>query len=112
MSKTHIHKLRRRSYKTGSSVFFCTGDDCTFKIGVEFSLGKKCLCWRCGNEMSLTPYSMRLAKPHCESCHKYKNPLPSRQDLLAEVNDKETDPLEDLRHQIDNLLNKEDDSEL
>jgi hypothetical protein len=71
MKKDHIHKLRRHQYKTGTSVFFCA-DDCTFKIGVELALGKKSICWRCGNPFTMTPYSLRLAKPHCENCHKSK----------------------------------------
>jgi hypothetical protein len=30
------------------------------------------LCWRCGNEFIMNEYSLRLAKPHCEGCHKPK----------------------------------------
>lgn len=39
------------------------------------SLGKRNVCWRCGNDFIMNEYSIRLAKPHCENCHisKVKN---------------------------------------
>src|SRR5689334_188717 len=71
-SKNHTHKLKRHTYKTGNSVYFCVLDNCNFKIGTEFSLGKSNVCWRCGNDFAMNSYSIRLAKPHCPDCHKAK----------------------------------------
>lgn len=68
----HIHKLKRVKYKTGNTVFFCTLD-CPFKVSSSLVLGKKTICWRCGESFSMNEYSLRLVKPHCESCHKSKD---------------------------------------
>lgn len=99
----HIHKLKRKNYKNGTPVFFCTGDECTFKIGVEFALGKTTECWRCGQPFKLTGYSLRLAKPHCENCHKFKN-ADSIQDIRLEPLRNETNPTDELREQLDSLI--------
>lgn len=69
----HTHKLKRHTYKTGNAIFFCALD-CQFKISIPLALGKKSICWRCNNEFILTEYAIRLAKPHCENCHKPKKP--------------------------------------
>ena len=69
----HAHKLKRHLYKTtGSRVFYCVLSDCSFKTEVQFTLGKKVICWRCGREFAMNEYSIRLAKPHCNNCTKSK----------------------------------------
>lgn len=70
---SHTHKFKRYKYKTGASVFFCTLDNCNFKIGVEFSLGKSNICWRCGKTFEMNSYAIRLARPHCPECHQTKD---------------------------------------
>lgn len=72
MTEKHVHKLKRIKYKSGNVSLFCVMPDCSFKINPALALGKRSLCWRCGNEFLLTEYSLRLAKPHCESCHRPK----------------------------------------
>ncbi len=43
----------------------------------KLALGKKSICWRCGEEFILNEYSLRLVKPHCSKCHKPKgNDIP------------------------------------
>lgn len=68
----HVHKLKRHKFKTGSSIYFCSLPDCHYKIKTELAFGKKTICWRCGEEFIMNEYSIRLAKPHCEKCHKPK----------------------------------------
>ena len=68
----HTHKLKRLKYKSGNTIFFCCLPDCTFKTNIALALGKRSLCWRCGQEFILSEYSLRLAKPHCENCHQPK----------------------------------------
>jgi len=101
----HVHKLRRRRYQNGTAVFFCVGDDCTFKIGTEFSLGKKTICWRCGEPFNLTPYSLTLAKPHCEACHKHKS-SETIQEIRTEPLrlEKIDETLEELRERAEKLV--------
>jgi late competence protein required for DNA uptake (superfamily II DNA/RNA helicase) len=80
--KNHIHQLRRKRYKTGQPFFYCIGEDCTFKINADLALNKRTLCNRCGQPFLLTPYSMKLAKPHCENCHKSKSTTSSGNNFL------------------------------
>lgn len=76
MAKTqHVHKLKRHRFKTGNTVYFCALPECNFKIAPALALGKRAICWRCENEFILNEYSIRLAKPHCDDCHKSKNPI-------------------------------------
>lgn len=70
--KKHIHKLKRVKYKSGSITLFCALPDCAFKVNPALALGKRSICWRCGESFILNEYSLRLAKPHCEGCHKSK----------------------------------------
>jgi ribosomal protein S27AE len=72
-SAPHIHKVRRKVYGSGNKVYFCTLPDCYFKIDTGLALGKKFLCNRCGEPFVMNQYSLRLAKPHCEKCHKTKD---------------------------------------
>lgn len=74
MAKTqHTHKFKRLKYKSGNITFFCTLPDCTVKINPQLALGKRSICWRCGSDFILNEYALRLAKPHCPSCHKPKH---------------------------------------
>ena len=73
MTKTqHTHKFKRLKYKSGNTIFFCALPDCSQKINISLALGKRSICWRCGEPFVMTEYSLRLAKPHCEACHKPK----------------------------------------
>jgi hypothetical protein len=69
---SHIHKLKRLKYKSGNITFFCALPDCNFKINPALALGKRSLCWRCGKDFIMNEYALRLAKPHCQECHKPK----------------------------------------
>jgi len=66
---SHTHKLKRHRYKTGNEVFFCCIEDCSLKLALALALGKRSICWRCGEPFIMSEYSIRLAKPHCDSCH-------------------------------------------
>jgi hypothetical protein len=68
----HIHKYKRLRYKSGNEIFFCALPDCNQKINPALALGKRSLCWRCGEAFIMNEYALRLAKPHCEACHKPK----------------------------------------
>ncbi len=72
MADKHTHKLRRHTYKSGNTTFFCALPDCSYKISPPLAIGKRSICWRCGDPFILNEYSVRLAKPHCEKCHKPK----------------------------------------
>lgn len=96
----HTHKLKKHTYKTGSSVFFCTLD-CSYKVSVELSLGKTSICWRCGKPFSLDEYSLRLVRPHCKNCHKFKNEVPS----IAEINaGDQINTANDLRNRLSSVV--------
>jgi hypothetical protein len=68
----HTHKFKRLRYKSGNEIFFCVLPDCSQKINPALALGKRSICWRCGEPFIMNEYSLRLSKPHCEACHKPK----------------------------------------
>ena len=72
MVTKHNHKLKRHRFKSGNEVYFCALPECTYKITPALSLGKRVICWRCGESFIMGDYSIRLAKPHCDNCHKPK----------------------------------------
>jgi ribosomal protein S27E len=73
MSKVrdHIHRLKKHKYKNGTPVFFCI-NNCSFKVEVPFALGMEVLCNTCGNPFTMTEYSLKLVKPHCNNCGKFR----------------------------------------
>lgn len=75
----HVHKFRRHKYKTGNIIFFCAEPDCNFKLAPALAIGKRSICWRCGEPFIMNEYSIRLAKPHCDACHQ-----PKKSDLAIE----------------------------
>lgn len=70
-TKEHIHKLRRHKYPNGVKIYFCI-NDCNFKIEAAFALGKRVLCNMCGEPFEMNEYSVKLSKPHCGACGRYK----------------------------------------
>lgn len=73
MAKTldHVHRLRRFKYSNGTKIYFCTLD-CGYKIEVPLALGKTSICNICGQPFTMNEYSIKLAKPHCNTCGKMK----------------------------------------
>ena len=72
MKSQHVHKLKRLTYKSGNTIFFCTLPDCLYKTNIALALGKRSTCWRCGEPFIMNEYSLRLSKPHCDNCHRPK----------------------------------------
>jgi len=90
----HVHKFKKIKYKSGTSIFFCTLPDCNVKVNPALALGKRCICWRCGEEFILTEYALRLVKPHCENCHKpTKQVETERREISKAVNSPLNDTL-------------------
>ena len=93
--KKHLHKVKRLKYKNGESVFFCTLDDCNFKIHTELSLGKTFACSRCGKPFTMNVLTKRMAKPHCDDCTKRNTPVPK--ELIEKIAGAS---VEDLRNRL------------
>lgn len=64
--------MKRHKYRNKEEVYFCTLDDCDFKMSCKLCLGKSNICWRCGSVFEMNEISLRLAKPHCIKCTKHK----------------------------------------
>jgi ribosomal protein S27AE len=62
-------------------MYFCVLN-CNYKVAPALSLGKEVLCNRCGEKFIMNEYSLRLALPHCEKCHKSKNDTRIAKDRL------------------------------
>lgn len=84
-TKSHTHKVKRLRYKNGETVFFCTKDNCHYKINVELSLGKRVECWRCGKPFELTVATKRMDKPHCSDCTKRRGNQPKMEFDLRRI---------------------------
>lgn len=105
MAKTqkHTHKFKRLKYKSGNVTFFCTLPDCSQKINPALALGKRSICWRCGEEFIMTEYALRLAKPHCENCHKPKFQAPEPEVIIA--SSPKSSPLISLAERLQQTVN-------
>jgi hypothetical protein len=62
----HIHKVRRRKYKTGTYYFKC--ETCTFTITASQFAGHITVCWRCNQPFRVTRNDTRWARPVCQNC--------------------------------------------
>ena len=69
---SHVHKLRKHKYPTGTMIFFCTLPDCYHKIDYMLAFGKQTLCNICGAEFTMDETSLKPQKPHCKDCGKVK----------------------------------------
>lgn len=115
--KKHIHRLKRKSYKNGTKMYFCTLPDCYFKVEVDTSLGKESLCNICGEPFIMNEYTLRLKSPHCERCgrrevknndgtKRYVRKIGNR--ILDNVADKVVDDLTNRLHQLTAASPEED----
>ena len=71
--RTNIAKQQGKKYE----VYRCSLPDCNHYLVPELVVGKKSVCWRCGETFILVADLARLAKPHCKACTKTEDPLPS-----------------------------------
>ncbi len=69
MKQKHVHKYRRFVWPNGTKAFRCTLPACHHFIAEHLIVGKKSVCWRCGNEFVINEKTARLAKPQCD-CRK------------------------------------------
>lgn len=118
----HVHQLKRHRYRSGREIYFCTLPDCTHKIDPAFAVGKRSICNRCGEEFLLSEYSVRLAKPHCDKCHKSKSGktliimgdipagIPEVQHALPMVG--MSDTANDLRSRLNQVTHKEEEDDI
>lgn len=107
----HIHKLRRHTYESGNKMFFCTLPDCNYKVRIGLALGKRSICNRCSNDFIMNEYSIRLAKPHCDECHKIKDKDKHimNSNMMGNIRDFD-EPIEpmSLAERLDKLSNRND----
>lgn len=100
----HVHKLKRHKFKSGNVTYFCVLD-CSYKVSPAFAIGKSTICNICGDTFIMNEYSVRLAKPHCSSCHKPKHPI--QQSTIQPI--RETASLLDRLHAISTPADQDDD---
>jgi ribosomal protein S27AE len=106
----HIHKFNRHIFDSGNKMFFCVLPDCTFKVKTALSLGKRSICNRCGNDFIMNEYSIRLAKPHCDECHKSKDAIKSPI-ISTVINDSLQVPVQSLAERLRNAIGKSTEDE-
>jgi hypothetical protein len=68
----HVHRYQRRNIAKSQGktylVYYCSLPDCNHYLVPELVVGKKSICWKCGEAFILTADLARLAKPHCKKC--------------------------------------------
>src|SRR5204863_7949971 len=109
----HAHKFKRFKYANGTKIFHCILPDCNYKTEVQFSLGKRSTCNRCGDEFIMNEKSLRLKLPHCEECTlrktivdgevKYLAPKRLKSDALSNVAD---NMISDLKQKITSVVHE------
>ncbi len=113
----HTHKLKRIKYNNNEEMYFCVLD-CTFKVVVKEALGKKTICWRCGDEFLMNEYSIRRAKPCCNKCIDHKETLSESEISFANIRTADVSkegkinkPTSSLKERLGNLTSKTETSE-
>lgn len=65
----HTHRYERVDIGVSKEYFVyrCTLPDCSHYLSESLVIGRKAICWRCGEEFVLTK-NLLFKKPHCEDC--------------------------------------------
>lgn len=63
----HIHQYRRAKLGKEYEIYKCAIPGCAHYISSDLIIGKKNVCWRCGDVHFIV---RKLAKPHCPKCTK------------------------------------------
>jgi hypothetical protein len=114
MLAKHVHRLRKKRYKNGTSIFFCTLPDCHYKIECDLSLGKESMCNECGETFLMNEYTIRLTRPHCHNCGKREVKVDGKRHYVSKrqnevLVDVAAGEVVNLRSRLDNLVNNDED---
>ena len=65
----HVHKYEKTSFgKKEYKVFKCMLPDCPHYLQPALTVGRKHLCWGCGDEMIIEKRHLSVNKPKCAKC--------------------------------------------
>ena len=108
MSK-HIHKYKRiflskKKGIKGYPVWRCMLADCSHYMAGETVVGRKSVCWKCGDSFTLTKFSLERVKPTCDTCRGIE--LPEVQAENKENLDNITSTIEDMIESLNLGFNK------
>ena len=61
---------KRYLVKTGSGypVLKCMLPNCSHYVPIDMGVGRKSICWGCGQELVLTPLTVKMKKPVHDEC--------------------------------------------
>lgn len=60
-------------YRPSHEILVCTEPLCNYRLELNQAVGKLCKCNRCGQPMIIDKETVKLTKPHCQSCIERKN---------------------------------------
>jgi hypothetical protein len=68
-SQNHVHRYERVDIGVNKKyeVYKCTLPDCPHYISEALVVGRKSICWRCGNVFTIQK-NLLFKKPHCSDC--------------------------------------------
>lgn len=71
-----VHKYRRvKMGKDGSYIVYACAH-CTHYLARKLAVGKRSICWKCGQVFEMNSDSITVAKPKCFMCRKGRDLMP------------------------------------
>jgi len=80
MKHTHRYERVNIGVEKDYYVYRCTLPDCAHYVPETLVVGKKAICWRCGEEFVLRK-DLLFKKPHCENCIERKTDEATKEKL-------------------------------
>lgn len=82
----HTHKYEKIKWGTNKTIIWkCALVDCSHYLHVEFILGKKSICWKCGNQFLMTYSKLLRNRPKCDKCQSLSGQGPKRKEPVQQV---------------------------
>lgn len=65
----HIHKYKRAELgNNGYVIYRCMLPNCSHYLAQHLAVGRSSICWKCGDEFTMTMTSVKRSKPKCLEC--------------------------------------------
>jgi hypothetical protein len=83
----HIHMYEKVKWGANKTIIWkCCLADCSHYLHVEFILGKKSICFKCGNPFLMTYSKLLRNRPKCDDCQSLSGQGPKkRRDPVQQV---------------------------
>jgi len=84
--QTHIHQYEKTKWgKNGTVIWQCKLEDCPHYLHVEFILGKRCRCYKCGESFIMSAPKLLRKRPKCDACQHKSGQGPRKDAITGKV---------------------------